>query len=178
VLDAVKFKGESIDGPLEKEMQYHINSTIKKVSDDVEGRFNFNTAISAIMELVNEIYKYKDKDYDNATMKQAIETILTLLAPFAPHMMEELWQILGHEESVHDLSWPTYDAAKTVRDVVEIVVQINGKVKERFTVEIKADKEVVEELVMGMDKIKKLIEGKEIKKFIYVPGKLVNIVVK
>ncbi|MBK5251452.1 MAG: leucine--tRNA ligase [Peptostreptococcaceae bacterium] len=178
VLDAVKSEGKEIDGPMEKEMQYYINSTIKKVSEDVEGRFNFNTAISAIMELVNETYKYMDKDYDQATMKQSIETILTLLAPFAPHMMEELWQILGHEESVHNLSWPTYDPAKTVRDVVEIVVQINGRVKERFSVERKADKEAVKELVMDMDKVKKSIEGKEIKKFIYVPGKLVNIVVK
>jgi leucyl-tRNA synthetase len=178
VLDAVKSEGIAIDGPMEKDMQYHINFAIKKVSDDVEGRFNFNTAISAIMELVNETYKYMDKDYDPATMKQAIETILTLLAPFAPHMMEELWQILGHEESVHDLSWPTYDSSKAVRDIVEIVVQINGKVKERFSVDRKAEKESVEELVMGMDKVKESIEGKEIKKFIYVPGKLVNIVVK
>jgi len=178
LLEDVKAKGRSVDGPMEKEMRYHINSTIKKVSDDIEGRFNFNTAISATMELVNETYKYMDMEYDHATMKEAVETILTLLAPFAPHMMEELWEILGHEGSVHDLSWPTYDLAKTVRDVVEIVVQINGKVKERLTIEREAGKEAVEKLVMGIEKIKSATEGKEIKKFIYVPGKLVNIVVK
>jgi len=117
-------------------------------------------------------------EYDNATMKEAVETILTLLAPFAPHMMEELWEILGHEGSVHDLPWPTYDLEKTVRDVVEIVVQINGKVKERLTIEREAGKEAVEKLVMEIEKIKSATEGKEMKKFIYVPGKLVNIVVK
>ncbi|HKL10239.1 MAG TPA: leucine--tRNA ligase [Clostridia bacterium] len=177
-LEEIESQGRLVDGPMEKEMQYHINATIKKVSDDVEGRFNFNTAISAIMELVNETYKYMDTEYDHATMNEAIETILTLLAPFAPHMMEELWEISGHKGSVHDLSWPQYDLAKTVRDVVEIVVQINGKVKERLMIERKAGKDDVEKLVMGIDKVKSAIEGKEMKKFIYVPGKLVNIVVK
>ena len=178
VIEGAKAQDNKNDRPMEKEMEYHINSTIKKVSDDVEGRFNFNTAISAIMELVNETYKYMEKDYDQETITKSIETIITLLAPFAPHMMEELWQVLGHEGSVHDLSWPTYDPAKTVRDLVEIVVQVNGKVKERFTVARKAQKNDVEEIVMGMEKIKTAIEGKEIKKFIFVPGKLVNIVVK
>ncbi len=178
LLEDVAAQGRLVEGPMEKEMQYHIHSTIKKVSDDIEGRFNFNTAISAVMELVNETYKYMDMEYDHATMKEAVETVLTLLAPFAPHMMEELWEISGHEGSVHDLPWPSYDLAKTVRDVVEIVVQINGKVKERLTIERKTEKEAVEKLVMESDKIKTELEGKEIKKLIYVPGKLVNIVVK
>ena len=171
-------KGGSAHTEAEKKMEHHIHFAIKKVTEDIEERFNFNTAISAIMELVNETYKYMETDFNHAVLVQAVEAVMILLAPFAPHMTEELWQIAGKEGSIHDLAWPAYDPSKTVLDVVEIAVQINGKVRERLVIDRTAERKAVEEQALSLERIQGAMEGRTVRKVIYVPGKLLNIVVK
>ncbi|WP_432664250.1 leucine--tRNA ligase [Wukongibacter baidiensis] len=170
-----------INGKEDKELNFVINSTIKKVTEDISGRFNFNTAISAIMQLVNETYKYKEIDKEKINkplITKSLETILVLLSPFAPHMTEELWSMLGNEGSVHAQKWPNYDSKAIVKDEVEIVVQVNGKVRDKQLVNKSMSKEELEKTALDNERIKSFIEGKNIVKVICVPGKLVNIVVK
>lgn len=166
----------------DKELRYVINYTIKKVSEDIGERFNFNTAISAVMELVNALYNYKDKVSDEnknkAVLKEAIESMVVMLAPFIPHATEELWQVMGKEGSVHDAKWPQYDESALVKDEVEIVIQINGKIREKMVFSASLSQKEVEKEVMDSEKVKVMLEGKTVVKVIGVPGKLVNIVVK
>lgn len=163
----------------DKKLAYALNSTIKKVSEDVGGRFNFNTAISSIMELVNEIYRYKELDDINlGLLKASIENLILILSPFTPHICEEMWQHIGHKESVYQASWPVYDESALVKDSVEIVIQINGKVKEKIEIANGLGKEEFTEIAMGNNKVKALITDKEIVKVIAVPNKLLNIVIK
>ena len=131
------------------------------------------------MELVNELYRYKELDERNdAFMKKAIDTLVIILSPFTPHVCEEMWQILGYDKSLSAVSWPAYDDKALVRDTVEIVVQINGKVKEKLNVANSLSKEELESVALSDDKVKALIDGKTIVKVIAVPGRLVNIVIK
>ncbi|SDY86726.1 leucine--tRNA ligase [Tindallia californiensis] len=165
----------------DKMIIYKIHSTIKKVTDDIELRFNFNTAISAVMELVNELYKYKamDKEKINSRLlEEGVETVLLLMAPFAPHMTEELWSQLGNKDSIHHHQWPKADLSKLILETVEIIVQVNGKVKEKMIISADLSEEEIKEIVWSNDKVKLSIDGKDIKKVIIVPGKLVNIVAK
>ena len=156
-----------------------INSTIKKVSDDIGGRFNFNTAIASIMELVNEMYKYKQNAEMNLPLfNKAIETLVTILSPFTPHICEELWSMLGHDDRLYNKSWPVYDESALVRDEVLIVVQINGKLKEKLMLPNNSSKEVIEEAALKLDKVKEELSGKEIVKVIVVPNKIINFAVK
>ncbi|PAB60863.1 leucine--tRNA ligase [Anaeromicrobium sediminis] len=183
VVDELKNIDSSKDRELtreDKQLNYMIHNTIKRVSEDIEERFNFNTAISATMELINEVYKYKDLDGEKneKLLKEALETIVVLLAPFAPHMTEELWSILGNETSVHEASWPTYDKNAIIKDEVEIVVQVNGKVRDKIVVAANMSKEDMEKEAMSNEKIAGLIAEKNIIKVIAIPKKLVNIVVK
>ena len=142
-------------------------------------KFGFNTAISALMELINEMYKYKELDSRNeAVIKEGVETIVTILAPFAPHIGEELWAMIGKEGSIFNISWPKYDETALVKDEVEIVVQINGKVRGKLSVAANISREEMEKVAMEDEKIKALVEGKTIVKVVAVPKKLVNIVVK
>jgi leucyl-tRNA synthetase len=106
----------------DKNLNFMINSTIKKVSEDAGGRFNFNTAISAIMELVNAMYKYKDGEVNAPLFRYALKMLITLLAPFVPHICSEMWEHMGFEGSVHDETWPAYDESAMQRSTVEIVV--------------------------------------------------------
>ncbi len=163
----------------DKELNYVLNTTIKKVSDDVAGRFSFNTAISSIMELVNELYRYKELEERNeAFMKKAVDTLVTILSPFTPHICEEMWEILGYHQSLTAVSWPAYDEKALVRDTIEIVVQINGKVKEKLNVANNLSREELEKEALSNDKVKALTDGKNIVKVVAVPGRLVNIVIK
>jgi leucyl-tRNA synthetase len=159
-----------------KDLNRTLHATIKKVSEDIGERRQFNTAISAIMELVNKIYAYPETA-DRGMLAHAIETTVVLLAPFAPHITEEMWRMIGHEDSVHQQSWPKYDAAALVLDEVEIVVQINGKVRDKMVIPANLTKQEMETLATENEKIKELVEGKTVRKVIAVPGKLVNIVV-
>ena len=167
-----------IKGDADKSMAYWLNYAIKKVSDDIGERFNFNTAISTIMELVNEMYRYKEGTINPGLYGAAIKDLIIMLAPFVPHVTEEMWEHLGYEGSVHDQSWPEYDEKALVKDTVEIVVQVNGKIKEKLDIAGGLSKEEMEKTVMENEKVKGLIEGKNVVKVIAVPGKLINIVVK
>lgn len=164
----------------EKELRRVLHQTIKKVSDDIGDRFNFNTAISSIMELVNALYAFKDQQEsgNSGLIYEVVTSLVKLLAPFAPHITEELWSELGQAGSIHKQNWPKYDADALKLDEVEIVLQINGKVRDKLVVPANLDKKALEELALEQEKVKKLIDGKQIVKMICVPQKLVNIVVK
>lgn len=167
-----------ISGDADKNMAYWLNYAIKKVSDDIGERFNFNTAISTIMELVNEMYRYKEGTVNPGLFGAAIKDLIIMLAPFVPHVTEEMWEHLGYEGSVHDQNWPEYDEKALVKDTVEIVVQVNGKIKEKLDIAGGLSREEMEKTAMENEKVKGLIEGKNVVKVIAVPGKLINIVVK
>lgn len=163
----------------DKELSYKLHYTIRKVTEDIEKRFNFNTAISAIMELVNLMYQYRDLEEKNPTLiREAVDALILLLAPFAPHIAEELWHETGHEESVHHQPWPKWKEEALVREEIEIVVQVNGKVRDRLVIPEKSSEEEVKEKALELDRIKEAIKGKTVIKTIVVPKKLVNIVVK
>lgn len=166
--------------PADREMRRITHVTIKRVTDDISQRFNFNTAISAIMEMVNALYQYRDKNEkrNSAVEAEAMNSLVLLLAPFAPHIAEELWHELGFTDSVHTQPWPKYDPAATVQDEVEIVIQVNGKVKERMMAPASLDAGGLQQFAMDQESVQKLIEGKQVVKVVAVPKKLVNIVVK
>ena len=147
------------------------NQTVKKVTEDFE-TLGFNTAISQLMVFINECYKV-DEVY-----KPYIEGFVKMLAPIAPHIGEELWSKLGHEESITYQPWPTYDEALLVDDEVEIVVQVNGKLRAKIKIAKDTSKEEMQEIALSNDNVKASIEGKDIMKVIAVPQKLVNIVAK
>ena len=147
----------------------------------IRDRFNFNTAISAIMELVNAMYEYKDKQGVHASqevMLEAAKLLVLMMAPFAPHITEEMWQNLGGSGSVHAQSWPVYEEAALVQDELEIVVQANGKLRDKILVANGISKEDLEALVRGHEQLERWTGGKALVKVVVVPGKLVNLVVK
>lgn len=163
----------------DKTMAFVLNNTIKRVTEDIGTRFNFNTAISAIMELVNEMYRYKELDDINlGLLRHAMDCLIRLLAPFVPHICEEMWQHTKHEGFVYDAPWPAYDESALVKDTVEIVVQINGKVRDRIQMAAGLSKEELQKTAMEEEKVKALLSGKELIKVVPVPDKLLNIVVK
>ena len=164
----------------DKELRRALNATIKKVTEDIEQRFNFNTAISSLMELVNAMYAYKDAGvYTCGLVYETVKDLLLLLAPFVPHVAEELWHsVIDENSSVHNQSWPAYDESALKVDNVEIVLQINGKVRGRLVVPSEASKEELEKVALADERIKSLIGDGTVRKVIAVPGRLVNIVVK
>ena len=155
------------------------HATIKKVTEDIERRFHFNTAIAAVMELVNMLYQFKDGSGDSGrrVFREGIESVVLMMGPFAPHAAEELWERLGGERPLYATPWPACDEAALVTDEVTVVVQVNGKVRSRVSVPAGADKEVAEEVVMKDEKVNEWIGGKTVRKTVYVPDKLFNIVV-
>src|SRR5699024_2838494 len=148
---------------------YH--QTVKKVTEDFEN-LHFNTAISQLMVFVNEAYKVE------RISKHFIEGFVKLLYPIAPHIGEELWERLGHDDTITYEPWPKYDESKLVEDKVEIVIQGMGKVRAKMNVEKDSSKEELEEKALQHEKIQQWIDGKTVQKVIVVPGKLVNIVAK
>ena len=166
-----------------KELHRKTHETIQKVSRDIEKRFHFNTAISAIMELVNMLYLYKAEqetmkgDEAAALFKEAVEAMILLLSPFAPHITEELWARIGSSESIFERGWPDFDPLAIEVDEVEVVVQINGKVRSKVWVKAGAEKDEVEAAVMNDEIVLKWVDGNTVKKFIYIPGKIANLVV-
>lgn len=175
-----EYKAEDLS-EAEKKLRYKTHQTIKRVSDDIEQRFNFNTAISAIMELVNALYLYKEQNstVNPGLIRETVTTLIRLLAPFVPHITEELWRgAIDADTSVHKQTWPVFKPEALEVSEVEIVVQINGKVKEKFLADAGLSAKALEELVLGLDKIQAIIADGKIVKIICVPKKLVNIVVK
>ncbi|MHB8125914.1 MAG: leucine--tRNA ligase [Desulfitobacteriaceae bacterium] len=162
-----------------KEMRRQTHLSIQRVTTDVELRFNFNTAISAVMELVNALYLYKEQQGANLSVAQeAVESIVLLLAPFAPHIAEELWSGLGFAGSIHAQGWPEVDDTALIQDEITIILQVNGKVRDRIQVPALISNQELEAKVVALDKIPEWTQGKAIAKVITVPGKLVNLVVK
>lgn len=166
------------NGEIDDELRKLVHKAIKKVTEDIEGRFNFNTAISAIMELVNGMYFYKDKKISAEVLREAAENLLILLAPFAPHMTEELWEKLGNKKSIHLMPWPKYDPDVLTEDQIEIVIQVNGKLRGKISLQANTSEEDMKQTAFENEKIKQALEGKQVIKVIAVPKKLVNIVVK
>ena len=157
-----------------------LNKTIRKVTRDVEG-FRFNTAVSALMELQNEVLDVWSGARGALTLAQwrEVVTAMTLLiAPMAPHLGEEVWELLGHGETVLDAPWPSWDEELAADEVVTVVVQVNGKLRDRLEVPVDAEKDAVLELARTAANTVRFLEGKQIVKEIFVPGKLVNFVVR
>lgn len=180
IRDADSATGELVVSTSEdRVLNYQLNKTIKKVSEDVGGRFSFNTAISSIMELVNELYKYKQLDNVNMPLlDRAVKSMILVLSPFTPHICEELWSELGEESRVFEAAWPEFDESALVLDEVEIIVQINGKLKDKLTMSKDASNEELEKAARSSDKVKEVVGELSIVKAIIIPGKLVNFVVK
>lgn len=160
---------------VEKDLRRAIHTAIKEVTEDLEGDYQFNTAVSEMMKLSNALSDAKCET--SAVYREGIETLLKLLAPFAPHIAEELWQGLGYDQSIHIQPWPEVDEAALVVDEITLVIQINGKTRGTISVPAKADKATLEALAKASEPGQRNLEGKEIKKVIVVPGKLVNFVV-
>lgn len=153
------------------DLEIKMHQTIKKVSNDFEN-LKFNTAIAAMMALINEFYK------KGSVTKKEYRTLLILLNPVAPHITEELWEIYGDDKRIYQQTWPEYEEAKTVESTVEIAVQINGKVKATVQVGLDEEQASVKEKVMENNSVQTAIQGKNIVKEIYVKGRIYNIVVK
>ncbi len=177
---------EGLDAPLpatfteaDKAVRRAVHGATKKVGEDIAVRCQFNTAISAIMEAVNAVYDYLDSEAPNAAiLHESAEYLLQLLAPFAPHITEELWHEMGHTESIHISHWPAYEEAALAQDSVEIVVQVNGKIRARLQVPANSSQEELAEIVRSQPQYAEWLAGKTVTKTIAIPGKLVNLVVK
>ena len=161
----------------QKELRKDTHKTIAKVSDDIGRRYTFNTAIAAIMSLSNRVSRYQiDTDLDRKVVREALESMVLLLSPIVPHICNHLWTELGHQNAVVNELWPTFNEDLMVDDTLEIVIQINGKLRARLNVAANIDEETLKELAFNEPKIAKLIAEQTIKKTIVVPGKLINIV--
>jgi leucyl-tRNA synthetase len=168
-------------------IQRKLHQTIKRVSDDFQGRWHFNTCIAAIMELVNELYGIDDRTAGTTTSGSVIpisllaevqRSLALLLAPFAPYLAHELWEMLGGKDSLLRAHWPTYDPALAKEEEIEIPVQINGKLRSRIVVPTDVTEDVMRDRALADEKIRAAIAGKQVVKVIVVPGKLVNIVIR
>jgi leucyl-tRNA synthetase len=169
--------------PEGKAFRRTIHETIARVTDDIERDFHFNTAISAIMELVNALYAFETAAAmpagERATLlREAVETVLLLLGPFSPHVTEELWEHLGHTESLFKQPWPAADPAALTRQDVTVVLQVDGKVRSRLTLEIDATEERVQGLALADDKVQPWLQGRHIERVVVVPNRLVNVVTR
>ncbi|MFN3479121.1 MAG: leucine--tRNA ligase [Thermodesulfovibrionales bacterium] len=154
------------------------HQTVKRVTTDIEREYHFNTAIAALMELVNEISGFEpNNDDDLGVLKYAIETTLLLLSPFSPHIAEELWEAIGHSPSILEERWPEWDEAIAKEEEIELVIQVNGKVRSKIMIPAGLSDERIKELSLGDPKIKTMVEGKTIRNVFVVKGKLVNIVI-
>jgi leucyl-tRNA synthetase len=162
-----------------KALRRSVHKTIRKVSEDIEERFHFNTAIAAIMELVNTVQTFEPKNAPSSAslLKEAMESIIRLLAPFVPHFAEEVWEGLGHEGGIDSAGWPAYDTTAILEEEMLIVVQVNGKLRGKVTVPAMAAENDVKDEALADGRVLPFIEGKTVRKVIYVPGKLINIVV-
>jgi len=162
-----------------KNLRRAVHKTIRKVTEDINDRFHFNTAIAAVMELVNTIQAFDQKGApaNVAVVRESVESVVRLLAPFVPHFAEELWTELGHAGSLEQAGWPGYDSAATVDEELTVVIQVNGKLRSKLTVAPDAQEDAVKSAALSDDKVQPFLEGKSVKKVIYVPGKLINIVV-
>ncbi len=163
---------------MQRAMRCQVHETIAKISDDIGRRHTFNTAIAACMELINALYRFEDNTAQGrAVMQEALEAIVLMLSPIVPHITHALWHELGHTEAVVNARWPQVDALALIKDSVELVVQVNGKLRARVAVPTSADRAQAEAAALADENVQRFVGGKQIKKIVVVPGKLVNIVV-
>ncbi len=165
-----------------RDLRRAIHRTIKKVSEDIEGRFHFNTAIAAIMELVNALslatQRGDESNAGAAIRKQGLETVILLLAPFVPHVASELWEEIGHDDRLDQAPWPSYSEEALEEETLLIIVQVNGKVRGKITVPADVTQERIETDALSDPKVANLLDGKKVERVVYVPRRLVNIVVE
>jgi len=161
-----------------KELRHVTHKTIKRVTQDLE-RFRFNTMIAALMEFTNYLGKVREERLvENAAWQEAIDALLLLLAPTAPHLAEELWTRTGHPYSMHNQAFPTWDEELAAEEEFTLVIQVNGRLRDRINVPVSITEREARELALRSERIRRYLEGGEVAKIIYVPRRLVNIVVK
>ena len=162
----------------QRDLRRKTHQTIAKIGDDIGRRGSFNTAVAAAMELLNAVNKFDDEtDAGRAVQHEALEAVVLMLSPIVPHICHALWQELGHGTPLIDQAWPEIDQSALELDLVEMVVQVNGKLRARVSVPADADKDAIEQLAIADANVRRFIDGKDIRKVIVVPGRLVNIVV-
>ncbi len=162
----------------QKDLRRKTHQTIAKISDDIGRRHSFNTAVAAVMELLNAITRFEDETpVGRAVVREALESAVLMLSPMAPHICHALWKSLGHANAPVDEAWPVVDESALEIDTIEIVVQVNGKLRGRISVAADADRDTVGELALADPNVQRFVEDKEVRKTIVVPGRLVNIVV-
>ena len=165
-------------GPAQRDLRRQVHETLAKVTVDIGRRRTFNTAIAAVMELMNSLARSDDRSpQGRAVMQEALDIVVLALSPVVPHACHALWRELGHATAVVDERWPQVDAAALEREAVEVVVQVNGKLRGRVTVPVGASEDLVREAALADVNVQKFVEGKPVRKFVYVPGKLANLVV-
>ena len=154
------------------------HQTIQKVSDDIGRRYKFNTAVSAAMELLNAIKRFDDSSAaGRSVVQEALDAIVLVLSPTVPHVCHELWHALGHQSAPVDERWPAFDPSALAQDMVEIVVQVNGKLRGRISVPADADSDSISKTALADENVKRFVADKTIRKTIVVPGRLINVVV-
>jgi leucyl-tRNA synthetase len=162
----------------QRDLRRKTHQTIAKVSDDMGRRYTFNTAVAASMELLNAVTRLDDiSAQGRAVVREALEAVVLFLSPIVPHICHELWEVLGHQSAVVDERWPTFDKSALEQDTIEIVVQVNGKLRAKISVATDADRDAVAAVALADDNVQRFVDGKAIRKTIVVPGRLVNIVV-
>ena len=176
VLAATVPAGGSLEGEA-RDLRQQVHKTIKKVTEDIDGRFHFNTAIAAVMELVNAISAFAGKSENPGVLKESLETVVRLLNPFVPHVAEELWLQLGHDQPLDEGGWPAWDEEALESDTVLMVVQVNGKVRGKVVVPAQAERPAIEKAALADPNVRRYVEEKTVRKVIVVPGRLVNVVV-
>jgi leucyl-tRNA synthetase len=165
-----------------KALRSKLHETIAKVSDDIGRRYTFNTAIAAVMELVNALYKFEGSPdsgspQGRAVMQEALEAVVLLLSPIVPHVCHRLWHALGHDDAVLDRPWPAADPGALARERVRLVVQVNGKLRGQVEVAADAGQAELQAAALADDNVQRFVAGKPLRKCIVVPGKLINLVV-
>jgi leucyl-tRNA synthetase len=168
-----------VDNPTAgRDLRIAAHSALAKVTEDYEAK-RFNTAIAAMMELTNALQRLRDAgEADRAAWDEAVRLLILMMAPSCPHIAEELWERTGGAYSVYNEDWPVFDAALTVRDTVEIAVQVNGKVRARLDVASDATEEAAREAALALPNVAEQVQGRDVMRVVYVPGRLLNFVVK
>jgi len=178
VLDTCDEGAQSSPTPIENDIVRKMHLTIKEVTQDLEGNFQFNTAISKIMELVNKLYKaLENGSVAKRVLKEVVDCVFLLLAPFTPHVSEEANRALGYAESIFRRTWPVYEEKYLKEEEIEIAVLVNGRVRERMMISAQWSEEEIQEKSLALEKVKTFLEKRPPKKVIYIDKKIVNIVV-
>jgi len=170
-------QGHALHGESDRKVQRKLHQTLRKITDDFETRWHFNTCIASVMELVNVLYA-EEPNIGSAAMQEILEKLALMLAPFAPYLSQEIWDELGKEGPVFRQCWPAYDPELAKEDEAEVVIQVNGKLRSRIFAPFGTPKEELESRARADEKVRSFLAGKQVVKVVTVPDKIVNIVVK